>query len=177
MPTRLVSERLILRPFSEADIGPAYEIFETHPEVYRFDPGFVRTRDQRAAIVRRHIEQNEEDGEGTLAIILKQSCQIIGQVGLQLYILPWQPFATAEVELYYKLGREYWGQGYAQEACRALIQFAFEKMNLLRLVTISHPDNHNSIRLLQRLGFIIAPGPERWIPHVVAVLVNPACRE
>ncbi len=87
------------------------------------------------------MAQNAENGEGTLAVTLSDSGRLIGQAGLQLYVLPWKPYATAEVELYYKLGRSFWGHGYAEEACRALGRFAFEKMNLLRLVTITHPDN------------------------------------
>jgi [ribosomal protein S5]-alanine N-acetyltransferase len=173
MPHTLETSRLILRPFTEADIDPAYRLFETHPDVYRFDPGHARTRDQRAAIVRRYITDNQEDGEGTLAVTLKDSGALIGQAGLQLYMLPCPPFATPEVELYYKLGRAHWGQGYAEETCRALIKFAFDRINLLRIVTITQPDNEHSIRLLKRLGFSVAPGPEAWAPAVMAVLVNP----
>ncbi len=175
MPPVLTTERLVLRPYTEADIDTAYALFESDAEVYGYDPGFARTREQRAAIVRQHVAQNEEDGEGTLAVTLKASGQMIGQAGLQLYVLPWGPFATPEVELYYKLGREFWGHGYAEEACLTLIRFAFEEMNLLRLVTITQPDNRRSIGLLQRLGFTIAPGPERWAPRVMAVLLNPTC--
>jgi [ribosomal protein S5]-alanine N-acetyltransferase len=175
MPHALETARLILRPFTEADLEPAFHLFEVQPDVYRFDPGHARTREQRAAIVRRHIADNQEDGEGTLAITLKESGEMIGQAGLQLYILPSPPFATPEVELYYKLGRPFWGQGYAEEACRALIDFAFNTMHLMRLVTITQPDNDRSLRLLKRLGFSVAPGPQAWAPEVMAVLVNPEC--
>ncbi len=175
MPHTLETERLLLRPYTEADIEPAYALLEGHPDVYRFDPGFARTREQRAALIRRHIADNHEDGEGTLAVTLKESGQFIGQAGLQLYILTWPPFATPEVELYYKLGRDFWGQGYAEEACRALIDFAFNTMHLLRLVTITQPDNRHSVRLLKRLGFSVAPGPANWHPEVMAILVNPEC--
>lgn len=175
MPHPLVTERLILRPYSEADIEAAYQLFEGHPDVYRFDPGFPRTREQRAASIRRHIADNQDDGEGTLAVTLKASGELIGQAGLQLYILPTPPFATPEVELYYKLGRAYWGHGYAEEACRALIDFAFNTMHLLRLITITQPDNDHSMRLLRRLGFALAPGPQAWSPAMMAVLVNPEC--
>ena len=43
MPPSIQTERLILRPFSEADIKAAFEVLETHPDVYRFDPGFPRS--------------------------------------------------------------------------------------------------------------------------------------
>ena len=174
MPHALETERLVLRPFIEADIDVAYRLFEEDPEVYRFDPGYARTLEQRGAIVRRHIAQNQENGEGTLAVTLKTTGELIGQAGLQLYVLPWQPFATPEVELYYKFGRPYWGQGYALEACRALVDFAFNDMRLLRLVTITQPQNLRSVHLLQRLGFCIGPAPDVRQPAVLGILTNPA---
>lgn len=174
MPHALETERLLLRPYTEADIDVAYHLFEKEPEVYRFDPGFARTLEQRAAIVRRHAEQNLAEGEGTLAVALKSSGELIGQAGLQLYVLPWQPFATPEVELYYKFGKAYWGEGYAAEACRALARFAFDEMRLFRIVTITQPDNERSVRLLKCLGFSIGPAPDQWQPAVLGILTNPA---
>lgn len=174
MPRVLETERLILRPYTEEDIEPAVRLFENDPAVYRFDPGFARTPEQREAIIRRLIADNEEDGEGTLAVTRKDTGEFIGQAGLQLYVLRWSPFATPEVELYYKFGHVHWSQGYAQEACRSLISFAFEEMHLLRLVTITHPDNRRSVRLLERLGFVIGPAPRAWNPHVLGILTHPA---
>ncbi len=174
MPHVLKTERLVLRPYTEADIEPAFHLFEDDPAVYRYDPGFARTFEQRAAIIHRLIADNQEDGEGTLAVTLKDTGQFIGQAGLQLYILPWSPFATPEVELYYKFGQACWSRGYAQEACHSLIRFAFEEMHLLRLVTITHPDNRRSVKLLERLGFSIGPAPHAWHPHVLGILTNPA---
>lgn len=81
-----------------------------------------------------------------------------------------------EVELYYKLGRDFWGQGYAAEACRALIDFAFGPMRLARLVTLTQPGNQRSIRLLRRLGMTIAPAPDEWRPEVIGVLLSPRLR-
>jgi ribosomal-protein-alanine N-acetyltransferase len=174
MPHLLETERLFLRPFAEADIEVAYRLFEEDPEVFRFDPGFARTREQRAAIVRGLIEQNQEHGEGTLAVVLKPTGELIGQVGLQLYVMPWQPFATAEVELYYKFGRAYWGESYALEASRCLVDYAFNEMHLLRLVTVTQPGDDRSLRLLKHLGFFIGPAPDAWAPNVIGILTNPA---
>ena len=103
------TEGLILRPYTEADIPAAFALFEQDAEVYRFDPGFARTLEQRDVIVTRLVSDNEPEGEGTLAVTLKESGRMIGQVGLQLYVLPWEPFATPEAELYYKFGAEFWG--------------------------------------------------------------------
>ena len=103
---------------SAADADEAYAVLEGHPDVWKYDPGVQRTKEQRAEVIRKYAALNEPDGCGTLAIVLKNAGRLIGYVGLQLYVLPREPVATPEVELYYKLGRDYWGQGYATEACQ-----------------------------------------------------------
>ena len=87
-------------------------------------------------------------------------------------MLPREPLATPEVELYYKLGREYWGQGYAAEACRAMIRFAFDEMRLARIVTITATENTASIKLLEALGMQIAPAPSSWAGSLTGTLQN-----
>jgi [ribosomal protein S5]-alanine N-acetyltransferase len=172
MPHAIETERLLIRPFTLDDIDAAYAIFEGHADVWKFDPGYQRTHEQRAALIHKYAEGNEQDGCGTLAITLKDTGALLGYVGLQLYVLPREPLATPEVELYYKLGRAYWGQGYATEACRALIRFAFDEMRLARIVTIAAAENMPSIKLLEALGMEIAPAPPSWAGSVTGTLQN-----
>ncbi len=80
--------------------------------------------------------------------------------------------AAPEDELFYKLGREYWGQGYAGEACRALIEYAFGGLRLRRIVTVTHKDNSKSMALLRRLGMNIVAAPRAWRDDVLGVLEN-----
>ena len=124
-------------------------------------------------VVESGIIFDQEDGEGTLAVTLKHDGRMIGQAGLQLYVLPWTPFATPEVELYYKLGRAYWGAGYALEACHALLRYAFDEMRLLRIITVKQPANRRPTRLLERRSLCIAPAPDIWRSEVVAIRTNP----
>ena len=105
-------------------------------------------------------------------MVEKQSGTVIGYVGLQLYVLPREPLATPEVELYYKLGREFWGRGYAVEACREMIRFAFEEMRLARIVTITDNKNLPSIRLLRRLSMRIEEAPPSWAGSLTGTLEN-----
>ena len=53
----------------------------------------------------------------------------------------------------YFLARAYWGQGYAQEALRALIDYAFANLTLTEILADIDPRNDASLRLLKRLGF------------------------
>jgi RimJ/RimL family protein N-acetyltransferase len=177
MPPQLTTPRLILRPFTPEDIDEAYLVFESHPDVWKYDPGHARDYDQRAAIIIKYASLNDPKGEGTLAITLKEDGKLIGYVGLQLYILPTEPLATPEVELFYKLGREYWSQGYAYEACRTMLDYAFNQLRLKRIITVTARENNESIRLLTRLGMRVQDAPPAWAGDVIGILNNPYIQE
>ncbi|HEX8131037.1 MAG TPA: GNAT family N-acetyltransferase [Pyrinomonadaceae bacterium] len=61
--------------------------------------------------------------------------------------------ANRRAELGYALGREHWGNGYMQEALRALLNFAFDTLNLHRIEADVDPRNISSTKTLERLGF------------------------
>jgi RimJ/RimL family protein N-acetyltransferase len=54
MPPQIETSRLILRPFTREDLDAAYAALKSHPDTWRFDPGFQRTKEQRAAIIRKY---------------------------------------------------------------------------------------------------------------------------
>lgn len=97
MPHQLETKWLLLRPFSMDDVDVAYTVLDVHPDVWKYDPGYQRTKEQRAAIIQRLAETNDPEECGTLAVVHKDTKLFIGYVGLQLYVLPRQPFATPEV--------------------------------------------------------------------------------
>ena len=173
MPHTLETPRLTLRPFRVEDVEEAYEVLEGHPDVWRFDPGYRRTFEERRKLIEKYAAFNEPDGVGTLAVTLRDGGALIGYTGLQLYVLPREPFATPEVELYYKFGRAWWGQGYALEACQNMLRFAFDELRLTRIVTITQGDNQPSLRLLGKLGAQIEPVPPCWLPGVMGTIHNP----
>jgi [ribosomal protein S5]-alanine N-acetyltransferase len=121
----------------------------------------------------KYASSNLIDGEGTLTVTLKEKGLLIGYVGLHLYILPTLPIATPEVELFYKLGHPWWGKGYAHEACKVMLDFAFIEMHLGRIVTLVSKDNQASLRLMRKLGMKIAEAPEIWPDELTGTLENP----
>ena len=154
----LETERLRLRALGPTDAEALYEVF-SDPEVMRYwsnppHPDLERTKtmieDIRTAVAEGEILQwgieRREDGRllGTVTLISDGS----------------QPRA----ELGYILGREHWGQGYAGEAQRSAVGFAFDDLGLHRLEADTDPDNTASLRSLERLGFR-REGTlrERWI--------------
>ena len=167
----LETERLTLRPYTERDIDELYQVLDTHPDVWKFDPGFQRTKEQRAELLRYRIRQHDRNGFGEFAVVLKSDGRLVGYCGLQLYLWEREPVSTPEVELYYKLGRDYWGKGYTTEACRAALSFGFTKLRLHRVVTWTHRENERSVALLKRLGMVVQDDPND--PNgVIGILEN-----
>jgi ribosomal-protein-alanine N-acetyltransferase len=74
----------------------------------------------------------------------------IGYVGLSPVTFA-APFTPA-VEIAWRLGRASWGCGYATEAAREVLRFAFEDLGLHEIVAFTVPANVRSRALMQRLG-------------------------
>jgi len=63
-------------------------------------------------------------------------------------------YPDADTEIGFFLKPSAWGYGYATEACRRMLQFAFEEATLKEVVATFHKDNNASRNVLQKAGFI-----------------------
>ena len=163
MPLRLVhapeSARLLTRLVTEADL-PSLLIVNGDDAVTRYLPyaSWHGLEDARNWYARMSALQAA--GSALQFVILeKRSGSAIGSC-----LLFRHEEVSARAELGYVLGRMHWGQGYMQEALRALIDCAFGELNLRRLEAEVDPRNTRSSLLLERLGFS-AEGRlrERWL--------------
>jgi ribosomal-protein-alanine N-acetyltransferase len=156
----LETKRLWLRPFRDDDIEIHRVVF-SDPAVCHFYCTNTRTEQEtREWLIHRKWQARNEDELGFLAVVRKQDQQLLGLVALQLAVATWlrfadtpDPFYPLIVELSYALGRAYQRQGYATEACQALIDYGFKDMHLPRLTNGVVPENVASSRLCERLGF------------------------
>jgi RimJ/RimL family protein N-acetyltransferase len=103
----------------------------------------------------------EQRGYGLWAVERIEGSQLIGFVGLNP-VPPELPFAPA-VEVGWRLGRDYWGQGYASEAARAALAFGFGTLGLEQIVSFTSRENVRSCRLMERLG--MSRDPEEDFEH------------
>ena len=167
----LETKRLWLRPFTEDDMEIHRVVF-SDPEVCHFYCKNTRTEQEtREWLIHRKWQTRSEDQLGFLAVVHKQSQQLMGLVALQPLAATWLRFSDTTntsyaplfspliVELSYALGRAYQRQGYATEACQAVIEYGFKEMRLPRLTNEIAPENVASARLCERLGF-------RQVPNV-----------
>jgi|SRR5690349_7294908 len=145
IPT-LSTERLLLRPFRNADLEEYAKIF-SDPEVVRFlgDGKTLSRADawRQMAVILGHWELR---GYGMWVVEEKQSGALMGRIGF------WQPEGWPDFELGWTLAREQWGKGYATEGARAALRFAFEELDRVHVVSLIHPENRASIRVAERLG-------------------------
>jgi RimJ/RimL family protein N-acetyltransferase len=85
--------------------------------------------------------------EHTWAIIVRQTGQLVGVIGL----VPDDDSKSAELGYY--LGRPHWGQGLATEAAQLVVHYSREAKVYARLTSRHHVDNPASGRVLAKLGF------------------------
>jgi RimJ/RimL family protein N-acetyltransferase len=58
-----------------------------------------------------------------------------------------------DIAIGYEFAPAYWGQGYATEANRRMLAYAFETLKLDRVLAMARPENGRSLRVLEKLGF------------------------
>jgi len=158
-PAPLNTKRLIVRLVDEGDLASLMEV-NGDPEVTRFLPYHVWQSMAEARLWYERMCSLQLAGN-TLQFVLidKRSATAIGTC--LLFRLEED---SARAELGYVLARSHWGTGVMFEALRALLDCAFDKLQLRRLEAEVNPRNLASHKLLLKLGFV-QEGllRERWL--------------
>lgn len=155
-PRELHTERLILRRFRDDDRA-SFARLNGDPEVMRHFPAAL-DHHQSTALIERIEQHFEAHGFGHWAVELKEGGRFVGSVGLWVpsFVAPFTPC----VEIGWRLCREAWGRGYASEAAREALRFAFEELRLAEVVSFTVPANEASWRVMERLGMERDPGDD-----------------
>lgn len=140
--------RLRLRRFTAADL-PAFVAYRSDPEVARYQSWDGCT----PAEARAFLDEQSRLRPGTpgtwfqFAAELKPTGATIGDCALHVHAA--DPLLG---EIGYTLAREYQGHGYASEAVRGVLGYAFETLGLRRVVAVTDCENTASAALLERVG-------------------------
>lgn len=146
----LSTERLTLRGWRDDDLD-ALAAIDSDPDVMRYiGVGSVRTRDETAAAIAAMRRGWNEQEFWIFATERRDTGELAGSVGLA--IPRFLPQILPAGEIGWRLGRGHWGLGFATEAAREVMRFAFADVGLDRLVSICHLDNHASVRVMTKLG-------------------------
>ena len=117
---------------------------------------------------------NSMESDGTYAWIVesKEDRRLMGLMSMGIHSARESDFLSTEEERqYYKvsfayhLARSEWGQGYATEAARALVDWALSQRRVFRVWTVCDVDNAASVRVLEKLGMVREGVLKRWGIH------------
>lgn len=157
----LLTDRLRLIPFTAADVDIAIMTF-TDPEVLKYAGGAMSEEKIRRQVP--NWERRGGDGYiGIWCITVRESGEKLGSAALLPMpieandtdyglVVPGQ-IPDADIEVGYFLKRSAWGRGYATEACKRLLQMAFEESPLNEIVATFEPGNMASQHVLEKAGF------------------------
>ncbi len=154
-PLQLETPRLTLRRWLESDREPFAQM-NADPVVMKYFAGPF-TREQSDEAIDRYLATFESEGFSFFAAVLRDTGTLIGTIGLQTMhdLVPNLP--QPAVEIGWRLTQASQGKGLATEGARAIVDYAFNQLNLSEVVAIVAPLNQASRRVMDKLGMTHRP--------------------
>ncbi len=143
---RLETARLVLRGWRAGDLAP-FAAMNADPEVAAFLSAPL-SRQESDAFAGRIVDHWRTDDYALWAVERIADGVFLGFCGLS--VPSWAPEATPEIG--WRLARHAWDHGYATEAAREVVRFAFEDLGLEALVSYTTIANARSRRVMEKLG-------------------------
>jgi RimJ/RimL family protein N-acetyltransferase len=146
--TTLETTRLRLRHFMDSDLA-LFMAYRNDPEVARYQ-GWEGISEPEA---RAFIQEQKEVQPGMpgqwfqIAVELKETDMLVGDCALKI-----EEHDERQAEIGYTLSRAYQGRGIASEAVSCVLEYAFVRLGLHRVVAMTDCENVASVALLERLG-------------------------
>lgn len=153
IPTKIILEtdRLLLRHLTMKDLDELFDLYQD-PEIRRYFPDGVKNYEETKEELEWFLNGHPEHPElGLWATIHKETGKFIGRCGL----LPWEIDGKLEIEVAYLLDKNFWHLGLATEAATGILAYAFDTLNLSRIICLMDPDNIASQNVAKRIGMTL----------------------
>lgn len=145
----LFTERLILRPLKISDAREIYHNWTSDADVAKFMRWNVhKSIDDTIDWLKAEEDAIDSDNIYNWGFVLKETNELIGSGGL-IYNKDKSMF-----ELGYNLMKKYWGNGFATEASRIILEFGKEVLNQNNFYCCHAKENIASEKVINKLGFI-----------------------
>jgi ribosomal-protein-serine acetyltransferase len=152
LPTEFASERIFLRAYRPGDGALYFRVIrENWDHLYEFLPAILESMQNEAdaeAVIRWMNSEWQQHNLFIFGIWEKASGDYIGEIYLAN-----PDWHVPSVELGYFVVRASTGKGFASEAARAMLRYAFEQMQVSRVDLQCRMDNEASQRVAERCGF------------------------
>ncbi|MFT8889768.1 MAG: GNAT family N-acetyltransferase [Ethanoligenens sp.] len=163
-PFVLETERLILRRLSNHQFD-ALKTMLADPEVMAaWEHPF--SDEEITGWITAQKERYRETGAGYYAAVLKETGEIVGQIGLL-----WSEIEGKQrLEVAYILQKAYWHRGLASEGARACVAYAFQTFGVKAVYAAIRPENAPSAAVAERIGMkrvgqFVKVYQEKSMPH------------
>lgn len=154
--TVLLTPRLRLEPLDDHHVDGLYRL-NSDPVVMRYITGRAETLDDTRQMVARVKARWAEFGYSWWAFQRRDDDDVIGMGCIQhLFRDPAGPLETG-----WRLRQDAWGQGYASEAARHMVGWAFSALQPALICAVCQPENKASSSVMERLGMTYT-GTGRW---------------
>jgi ribosomal-protein-alanine N-acetyltransferase len=141
------THRLILREILSSDFDELYRMNSDPIIMKHVGDGSTRSKEQMKGELEMLISHYvRKPGLGIWAAMLKESDTFVGASGLVYYD------NTPEIEIGYRMLKEYWNKGYATEASLCLLHYGFGTLGLKKIVSSAHVENYASRRVMEKIG-------------------------
>ena len=143
----LITSRLLLREFVAGDYQALRDL-ESRPEMHTYErdlPNEAETRKSLDEFIQNQREEPRITYKFAITIPPNETAKGILKLSRQ-----WEEIREWEVG--WAMHPEEWGKGYALEAARGVMDWAFKEMNVHRIVAFCHEGNSASVRVMEKLG-------------------------
>jgi len=140
------TERLQLREWRETDLDDATAML-TDPDVARYVETIADREDCWRSVIALQTGHWALRGYGWWVVTSRSDARFMGYCGL------WKPEGWPAVELAWCLAKDYWGKGFALEAGRAAVAWAWQALDVPAIAGFIDPQNHQAKSAAAKLGF------------------------
>ena len=144
---KLETERLILRRYKESDIDVMYEIItDERLSTYIKFPNL--TKDEELECIRKWIQEADESKYERWVIERKSDGVVVGNIDVNTVVKKHNYCNVG-----YTIRYDYWGNGYASEALRAVSDYLLNERGYYLVECSCNEKNKQSSRVMEKAGF------------------------
>lgn len=149
----LKTKRLVLREWKKSDLIP-FAKMNNDPKVMEFFPSTL-IKQESDKLVKKIQKEFQEEKFGLWAVEITDVAPFIGFIGL--HNVSFSAHFTPAIEIGYRLAFKYWNKGYALEGAKAVVDYAFNTLDLKEIVSFTSTNNIRSIKLMKKLNMVNDP--------------------
>ena len=178
--TELQTPRLTLRQVKPAD-APEILFFRSDDQIMQYlDRDKLQTEAEALEFITKYDKAIQENEGINWGICLRENPEkLIGTIGLWRFIKQ-----NYRAEIGYTIHPDFWNQGYASEALKAVLHYGFQTLKLHSVEANINPGNQASRRLLEKHGFVQEAYFHedyffngQFLDSVILSLIDPATRQ